>query len=188
MTTAAESRPRKPKKCRTCATPFEPRSMTHVCCSIKCSVDFARSKREKVERKQLAADKAKAKTRGQWLKEAQQAANAWVRARDTAAGLPCISCGRFHQGRIQAGHYRSVGSAPHLRFDTDRNIHLQCQPCNMHLHGNLVAYRAGLIARIGIEAVEALEADQSTKKYSIEELKAMKAEYARKRRELETAK
>ena len=188
MTTAAESRPvkqRKPKACKTCKSPFQPRSSTHVCCSIRCSVDFARVKREQKERKELAAAKERIKPRAQWLREAQAAVNRYVRLRDTAAGLPCISCGRHHQGQNHAGHYRSVGSAPHLRFDTERNMHLQCAPCNTHLHGNLVNYRRALIAKIGIDAVEGLEADQAPKHYSIDDLKQIKVEYARKRRELE---
>lgn len=45
-------------------------------------------------------------------------------------------------------------------------------------------YRIGLIARIGLAAVEALEADQSVKKYTIDELKALTAHYRALTREL----
>lgn len=189
MTTAAESRPRKAKKCKTCAEPFQPMSMTHVCCSIKCSVEFARSKREKAARKQLAADKAKAKTRSQWMKEAQAEFNKFIRARDRAAGYPCISSGRpldWTGNGVDAGHYRSVGSAPHLRFDP-RNCHAQSKKDNRYGSGCAVDYRIGLIARIGLGAVEELEADQTPKHYSIDDLKAIKAEYAAKRKALEAA-
>lgn len=182
MTTAAESRPRKLKKCRICPVRFPPQSMTHVCCSIKCSVEFARAKREKVERKNLREAKQKAKTRGQWQAEAQQAFNSFIRSRDD--DLPCISCGRWHQGQFHCGHYLTVGARPNLRFE-EQNAHKQCQPCNTHLHGNLVNYRRALIAKIGIDAVEGLEADQSVKKYSISDLQQIKADYTRKRKELE---
>lgn len=187
MTTA-----RKEKACKQCKGPFMPRSPLQRVCGIKCAMDYANAhrtaavKRERAaERKAIREAKAKAKTRAQWMKEAQAAVNAYVRARD--AHLPCISCGRMHQGQWHAGHYRSVGSAPHLRFDADRNIWRQCQPCNTHLHGNAIAYRAGLIARIGLEAVEALEADQTARKYTVDDLRQIKAEFAGKLKEIKAS-
>lgn len=160
-------------------------------CGIKCALAYAEAhrtaaaKRERaVERKEIRDAKQKAKTRGQWMKEAQAAVNQYVRTRDAAAGLPCISCGRFHQGQNHAGHYRSVGSAPHLRFDADRNIALQCQPCNVHLHGNLVLFRKNLIDRIGLEAVEDLESDQEPRHYSIDDLKKIIKEFKDKTKEI----
>lgn len=137
---------------------------------------------KKVERDELAKRKEAVKSRGEWQAEAQKEVNAYVRLRDAAQ--PCISCGRHHTGQYHAGHYRSVGSAPHLRFDVDRNIHKQCQPCNTHLHGNLVLYRKELINKIGLIAVEELESDQSPKRYSIDDLKDIKTTYAAKAREL----
>lgn len=161
-------------------------------CGIKCALAYAEAhrtaaaKRERAaERKQLREAKQKAKTRSQWMKEAQAEFNRWVRSRD--AEKPCISCGRGSYGQAHAGHFFSVGARPGLRFN-EANVHLQCALCNVHLHGNLINYRIGLIARIGLAAVEELEADQSTKHYSIEDLKAIKAEYTRKRRELEASK
>ena len=85
-----------------------------------------------------------------------------------------------------AGHYRSRGSAPHLRFNED-NVHAQRKQCNRYGSGNVVGYRLGLIERIGLEAVEALEADNAPRKYTAEDLKAIKADYTRKARELEKA-
>ena len=84
---------------------------------------------------------------------------------------------------VDAGHYRSVGSAPHLRFD-ERNCHAQSKQDNRFLSGNAVDYRIGLIARIGQEAVDALESDQSVRKYTVEEIKAIKAKYRAMTREL----
>lgn len=114
--------------------------------------------------------------------EAQAAFNAFIRARD--ADQPCISSGRPLQqeaagGGFDAGHYRSIGSAPHLRFHED-NVHGQTKQDNRYLAGNAVDYRFGLIARIGLEAVEALEADNSYRKWSIDDLKAIKALYREK--------
>jgi hypothetical protein len=64
------------------------------------------------------------------------------------------------------------------------NIHKQCQPCNTHLSGNLINYRIGLIAKIGLEAVEALEADQEIRKPSIDDLKSIRDTYRAKLKEL----
>jgi hypothetical protein len=128
----------------------------------------------RVERKSIREALDKAKTRGTHLKELQAAFNQWVRLRD--AGQPCISCGRYHQGQLHAGHYRSVGSCPELRFEPD-NCHLQCQPCNVHLSANLIPYRANLIKKIGLERVEWLEGAHEAKKYTIAEILEMKVFY-----------
>lgn len=182
MTTAAESRPCKPKSCRYCKAQYIPSRPMQKACSPACALAMVQASRAKAERKELREAKQKAKTRGDWQREAQQAFNAYIRSRD--ADLPCISCGRNHEGQHHAGHYMSVGAAPQLRFD-ERNVHKQCSTCNLYLHGNLVNYRRALIAKVGLETVEALETDNSVKKYSIEDLKAIKAEYIRKRKEIE---
>ncbi len=142
-----------------------------VTCAV-CGKPFANLKTVREQRKAEKAEYRRrqeaAKPRSQWLKEAQAAFNAWIRARD--ADKPCISCGRHHDGQYHAGHYLSTGARPELRFDPD-NCHKQCQPCNTHLHGNLVLYRLALIERIGIEAVERLEGPQSARKYTADDLK-----------------
>lgn len=48
-------------------------------------------------------------------------------------------------------------------------------------------YRRGLIARIGLEAVESLEADQEPRKHTIDELRALKALYKQKLKALKEA-
>jgi hypothetical protein len=50
--------------------------------------------------------------------------------------------------------------------------------------GNLLGYRPRLIEKIGIEAVEWLEGPHEPKRYTVEQLKAMTAEYRAKTREL----
>jgi hypothetical protein len=93
-------------------------------CSVPCSLEWARklaeqkaARAKRDERKSLREALEKAKTRGTHLKELQAAFNQWIRLRD--AGQPCIACGRYHQGQLHAGHYRSVGSCPELRFEPD---------------------------------------------------------------------
>ncbi len=59
--------------------------------------------------------KEKIKPRAAYMKEAQSVFNSWVRERD--ADQPCMQLRpRHHQGKYDAGHYRSVGSNPALRF------------------------------------------------------------------------
>ena len=186
MTLAAK--PPRPKKCRVCREMYTPSKPLQVVCSPNCALLHAKQKRErerkaldKIERKAIREAKERVKPRSEYMKEAQAAFNAWVRERD--AGLPCISCGRHHQGKYDAGHYRSVGSNPALRFEP-LNCHKQCVPCNQHKSGNVIEYRIGLVARIGAEAVAWLEGRHAPKHYSIDDLKQIKAHYRQKLREL----
>ena len=140
----------------------------------------------RAERKEIRAKRESIKTRAQWMREAQQAFNKFIRLRDQIAGHACISSGQpldWSGNNVDAGHYRSTGSAPHLRFD-ERNCHAQSKKDNRYLSGNAVDYRIGLIARIGLESVELLEADQTQRKYTIEELKQIISTYRAKTKEL----
>jgi len=163
-------------KCKICRAEFTKRSMTHKACSPECAIELGKRQKQAKERKEIRKRKLALKTRTQWLKEAQIDFNRYIRERDRLAGLPCISCGRFHTGSYDAGHYRSVGAAPQLRFHED-NCHRQCVPCNQHKSGNAIEYRIKLVERIGRERVEALESDNSVKKYTIAEAQAIRAEY-----------
>ncbi|MHB8915371.1 MAG: recombination protein NinG [Thiobacillus sp.] len=177
------------KKCGGCREPFTPIRPLQRVCGLPCAVIVANKAAAKRSAKESAMERAKdriakerIKSRSAWMKEAQSAVNRYVRLRD--ADKPCISCGRFHEGQWHAGHYRSVGSAPHLRFDADRNIFKQCAPCNNHLSGNIINYRLGLIQRIGQQAVDELESDQSTKKYTIDDLREIKRIYNQRYKEM----
>ena len=169
------------KKCRYCKQTFTPVLPMQVVCGIECAKAIAKSKREKVEKANDRQKRESLKSRAQWAREAQSAANAYVRLRDDKD--PCISCGRHHQGQWHAGHYLSRGAHPELALD-ERNIHKQCQPCNVHLSGNQIEYRKGLIARYGVDYVEWLEGPHEAKHYAVEELVAITKLYRAKRREL----
>ena len=171
----------KPRDCVICSKSFVPRSSFHAVCSPKCAAKKVRQDRAD-ERAKVKTQRERLKPRGQRIRETQAAVNHLVRVRD--AHLPCISCGRMHEGQWHAGHYRSTGAAPNLRFDL-RNIHKQCAPCNTHLSGNLIEYRKGLIERMGHEVVEALESDNTTRHYTNDELDQIKRDAVAKRRELE---
>ena len=140
----------------------------------------------KVERASIRARKEAIKTLPMLKAEAQQAFNAYIRARD--ADKPCICCGLPLSagdvgGAFDCGHYRSVGSAQHLRYD-ERNAHGQRKQCNRWGAGRAVDYRIGLVARIGLEAVEALEADNAPRKWLREELIYIRDRYRAKLKEL----
>ena len=189
--------PKRKRTCRVCRNYFQPVRCLQQTCSFDCEVKLglihaerSKAKREKAERiAEIASTKIlreKLKTKSEWMREAQTAFNQFIRLRDQLAGHPCISSGQpldWSGNNVDAGHYRSRGSAPHLRFD-ERNCHAQSKKDNRYLSGNAVDYRVGLIARIGLEAVESLEADQTPKKYTIAELKAIKAHYVAKLKEM----
>lgn len=188
-----QSKPPRAKKCRVpeCGASFVPARLGQAVCSPACAIldapnsqDKARKALADVGRKELRAAKERVKPKGQYMREAQTAFNAWVRLRD--AVLPCISCGRSHEGQYHAGHYLTVGANPELRFEP-LNVHKQCAPCNNHLSGNLVNYRISLLQRIGAEAVAFLEGPHEPRRYTIEDLKAITAEYRAKTRELKRA-
>ncbi|WP_122663523.1 recombination protein NinG [Pseudomonas viridiflava] len=181
---------RKPKKCRVvdCGASFVPQRLGQAVCSPACAMidaprhaPKARKALADVQRAEIKVRKEKLKSRADHLKDTQQAFNAWVRERD--ALLPCISCGRHHQGKYDAGHYRTVGSNPALRFEP-LNCHKQCVPCNQHKSGNIVEYRINLVLRIGAEKVDWLEGPHEPQKYTVEELKALTAMYRALTREL----
>lgn len=186
----------KTKCCKVCGGEFETYDSFRKWCSPDCGVKLAKeqqakqrakaaAKREKEERAKIrqAQVNLRKDDRRYWLKKAQDEFNKFIRLRDR--DLPCISCGRFHQGKWDAGHYRTVGSSPELRFNED-NCHKQCVPCNQHRHGNAIEYRIGLIERIGLDRVEFLERkDHPPLKLTEDEIKDLIKVYKAKCKELE---
>jgi hypothetical protein len=188
---------RRKKRCvnAECGTAFIPQRLGQKVCSPSCALaeaknpanqEKARKALADLNRQEIRVRKEKLKSRGDHLREAQQAFNEFIRWRDQLAGHLCISSGKpldWSGNAVDAGHYRSVGSAPHLRFD-ERNCHAQSKQDNRFLSGNAVDYRIGLIDRIGQAAVDELESDQSVKKYTVDDLKEIKALYRAKTKEL----
>lgn len=187
----------KPKTCAKskggCGAKFIPARPMQCACDVQCAQNMGALKNAKAAKKAAADDKRQTrakledmKTLPELLAEAQREFNRFIRFRD--ADKPCICCGqplgdqRFG-GAYDAGHYRSVGSAPHLRFD-ERNVHAQRKVCNNHKAGNHVEYRAGLIAREGLDLVEALEADQTPRKYTRDQVREIRNHYRKAANEL----
>lgn len=181
----------KPAKCKHCRKRLERvGEKLHQACVdpwLSANREKLRAKAVRAEKRQDRAAREAMKRLPDLKREAQTAFNAWIRLRD--AHQPCISCGApppdlsgLHAGR-DAGHYRSVGSAPQLRYHPD-NVHGQCVKCNQWGAGKAVEYRAGLIARIGLARVEALECDNAPRKWTHDELRAIRDEYRAKVKEL----
>jgi len=170
---------------KTCREYRDPATMVirgpQAWCNDDCMVAWSivagrklRKAKEKSQRSERAAAKAKLKTKGEWLKEAQVAFNAYIRERDKC--LPCVSCGNFNNVKMNAGHYRSVGSMPALRFEP-LNCWKQCEHCNSYLSGNLIEYRKELLNRIGADNLAWLEGPHEAKHYTIEEIQRMKGQF-----------
>ena len=181
----------KPKVCNPsrggCGKEFTPmRQMQKACCT-SCAINMVEHTTQR--KKALSERKDRAQTRvalealktiPRLKKEAQHAFNRWIRQRD--AEQPCISCGApppdlsgLHAGR-DAGHYRSTGSADHLRFNED-NCMAQCVSCNQWGAGKAVEFRMGLIQRIGLERTNALEFNRDYIKWTREMLRGIRDEY-----------
>lgn len=169
-------------KVKSCRKEFTPYRSIQPCCSIACEHDWIMSERVRKERKERQEGLQKLKRKADHIAEAQTAFNGYIRERDRLAGHLCISSGKpldWSGNNVDAGHYRSRGSAPHLRFN-ENNVHAQSKQENRYNSGNAVDYRIGLIARIGLAAVEALEADNTVRKWSVEELIEIKTHYRAK--------
>lgn len=182
----------KPRHCDVCQTLYTPARMGQKVCSVPCATKSAKKARKeaveaaRVERKVTRARKEAIKTIPDLIKEAQNAFNAYIRERDREQ--PCICCGLpLGAGEIggayDAGHYRSTGSASHLRFNED-NCHAQRKQCNRYGAGRAVDYRTGLLGRIGKDRVERLESSNTTHKWIREELIGIRDTYKAKLKEL----
>ena len=183
-------------RCPFCKSKLETGQRIHISCidgyaeaqAAKAARTDAKKARDaaKVDRASIRARKEAIKTIPDLIKEAQREFNAYIRARD--ADQLCICCGNplgtgEVGGAFDCGHYRSTGSASHLRFD-ERNAHAQRKVCNRWGAGRAVDYRIGLVARIGLEAVEALESDNTPHKWTRDELIAIRDTYRAKLKEL----
>ena len=174
-------KPSKPIKCRMCGELFIRRNPHRFCsplCLRKHTDVLAAVVKKQLDREETAERKAKLKTRTDWLNEAQTVFNRYIRLRD--ATEPCISCGRFHTGKWNAGHYKTVKAHPELRF-SEFNVHKQCEPCNSNLGGNVSKYRENLVRIFGEQMVsDELETHIKFDGWTIDDAKAIKTKYAAK--------
>lgn len=187
------------RRCKVCREWFIPRQSFQNWCSPEHGFELSEQRRNKDREKALAKlkkenqkkereakDKLKArklavKPLSYFTKQAQTAFNAFIRERDKDE--PCISCGRFHDGQYHAGHYRTTGANPELRFDED-NCHKQCAPCNNHLSGNIENYTPRLIEKIGQERFDRLMGSHELPKWKREDYERIRDHYRAKLKEL----
>ena len=162
----------KQRKCKAsdCEEMFEPRNMQHQTHHYLCAMAYTKELKERrmAQDKRKAVKEFKQSDKSELKKVAQQTFNKYIRLRDK--DLPCISCDHDGKRQRHASHFRPVGRNSQHRYNED-NCHSACSICNSHLSGNLLPYRIALIEKIGIERVDALESDNSTKSYSVDELK-----------------
>lgn len=204
---------RKKKACANpeCAADFIPAQLGQKVCGWACGLAIKDVNQEKarkslalVERREIKVRKEALKSRGDHMKDAEKAVRDYRRTYELSIGSGCISCGESQEsilhaqgwktgGAFDAGHFLGKGARPELRL-VPSNIWLQCKSCNAGSSkyarkGQTVsqAFREGLIGRIGLESVEALEADHAPRKETIEQLKAITAEYRAKTKELKRA-
>lgn len=205
----------KAKTCKNseCAAKFTPQRLGQAVCSPKCAIAEAKQpanqKRARIaieqrERREIKVRKEKLKSRSSHEADAEKAVRDYRRTYELSIGSGCISCEKT-QAQVQAeqgwktggawdgGHFLGKGARPELRL-LPENIWLQCKSCNggsgKYARKNESvgkAFEAGLIKRIGLEAVEALKADRRPRKHTIEEFKTITAEYRAKLRELKKA-
>lgn len=92
-----------------------------------------------------------------WMKaKAVAVCHEYIRERDRDGDhFTCISCGNIKvikkeqgQSNYHAGHFKSAGEYPMLRFD-EVNINGQCQQCNYFKSGNLQLYTESIIKKWG---------------------------------------
>ena len=183
----------KPKTCKNpdCRASFVPQRLGQAVCNYTCGLAIkevnqakARKSLDQVGRAEIRVRKEKLKSRADHAKEAQAVINRYVRLRD--AHLGCISCDKpaTWGGQWHCSHFRSVGAAPHIRYNL-WNMNRACSVCNNHLSGNIAGYRPKLIEKIGQNKVDWLESNHSAARHDIPYLKRIKAVFTKKCRRLE---
>lgn len=167
-----------------CKSKFEAKYfLQKACLNPACLAEWSKLDRQAKQKKSDKVRKEALKTASDYIKEAQVSINKYVRIRDL--NKPCVSCGCelsiSYGGTTDCGHYRSRGSASHLRFNL-LNMAAQCVTCNRHLSGNIVEYRKELIKRIGADRIKLLEEDNEPRKFTIDYLKRVKSIFNKRTR------
>jgi hypothetical protein len=160
----------KTRKCKYCKAQFQPyTTLQKNCFEPDCVTAWVQETKEKNWKRKKAKLKLDLMTIQDYIKIAQQVFNKWINLRDK--GLPCISCDKPINGRVNASHYFNANNHWNVRFN-EFNVHSSCITCNQYLSGNLIEYRSRLINKIGIEQLTLLELEANkTRKFTIEELK-----------------
>lgn len=147
----------KPRKCKNCSKPFIPKNSLIVWCSPECGYSIAMKKKNEQDKKEWAEKKKqireKIKTTSDYKADLQEEINAIVRLIDYGQG--CIATGA-KTGKMNAGHYISVGSNDTIRFHLD-NIHLQSEHSNSYKGGDTIRYQDGIKKIYGQEYLDFMD-------------------------------
>ncbi len=102
------NKPPKQHKCKECGSYYIKFQSTQQVCSVKCAMAMGKRKTEAKRKKSAKIDRLeqrkrleKLKSRRDFEKDLQKIFNKFIRLRDK--DLPCISCGRYHQGNMMQG-------------------------------------------------------------------------------------
>ena len=165
-------------KCKNCKERFVGvNALQKYCFKDECVKAWVMNEKPKQWKKEKPKRKEELKTLQDHINEAQKVFNEFIRMRDK--GKPCISCGKEPK-KANAGHFYNANNHWSVRFD-ESNVHLQCEPCNTNLSGNLLKYRDNLIVKIGYEEFERITTlSNTTRKFTIDEVKQIKEKYKRK--------
>lgn len=184
------------KTCPVCDEEFEPQYNTlQKTCDTKCAIVFGRNQAKK------KADKAHTERKKDFKlhdvpaqhKLTQPRFNLMRRLEELAyyrrmEEYPrCISCERMDT-ELHGGHFNPVSTHGEYRY-SEKNLHLQCVPCNNYNSGNRTGYIKGLARRYGdYEAFLIVDKfDRHTDKiWTGPELVAMRKKYNANIRQLES--
>jgi len=162
------------RKCKVCLVEFQKLQPLQYVCSVQCSIKDSRSKQEKKAKSEWSEKKKvlseKLMTKSDYEKQLQTEINHIVRIIDK--GHPCIATGSL-KGKMNAGHYYSVGAFPALRFNLF-NIYIQSEHSNSWKAGDNIRYADGLIQTFGqshFDYIHTLRQLHPTINLSIHELK-----------------
>lgn len=175
----------KQANCKHCRKPFQQKIFNYRYCEsnkeckeagneaknslIQKAISKAKVKTKIKAREETNLLKEKLKTLSDWKNNLQKEINAIIREIDK--GHPCIATGSKN-GKMNAGHYHSIGSNETLRFHLE-NIWLQSEHSNMWKSGDTLRYQDGIVSLYGIEYLKRLNRLKMIHpiKLSIEEIK-----------------
>jgi hypothetical protein len=92
----------------------------------------------------------------------------------------CVTCNREYDfNELQAGHF--LASRCNSILFVEEGVHIQCKSCNLFKSGNIENYYPYMLKRYGQEEIDRLkELKGTTKKFTIEYLDDLTAEYKSK--------
>lgn len=159
----------KPKKCKGCGEKYTPERPLQQVCGFACAIQLKKKQEILKAQKEKRDWYTENKTIGNWKQELQKLVNSIVRAIDF--GQPCIATDNT-QGKMNAGHYISVGSNDTIRFNL-HNIHIQSEHSNTHKSGDTIRYQDGIVRVYGQEYLDYMNSLKGLKpiKLSVDDIK-----------------